>query len=149
MIQPLTANIYLQKSSASPTFIYTYHSVLILYHRMVHVSLQLHSILLSSHFPSKDNEFQEDYMICQRHSAIKPGFKSRTSDSSICSFLISYLILYQQQRLPLAPTDSPLSKYIHVCMENGEMEKVVIFVLCSDLYISTQNFPQGSLACDC
>lgn len=30
----MTANIYLQKSSASPTFIYTYHSVLILYHHV-------------------------------------------------------------------------------------------------------------------
>ena len=53
MIQPLTANIYLQKSSASPTFIYTYHSVLILYHHMVHVSLQLHSILIIIITPSK------------------------------------------------------------------------------------------------
>ena len=42
-------------------------------------------------------------MICQRHSAIKPGFKFRTSDSSIYSFLINYLILYQQQVLPPPP----------------------------------------------
>lgn len=42
----MTANIYLQKSSASPTFIYTYHSVLILYHRILHVSLQLHGIFI-------------------------------------------------------------------------------------------------------